>query len=105
VRLRIGMPPELEPRGLREARGIWLRCDGCGATSSTRVSHLAPSLPEGRFWQEHRRIHLLPEREVERNGRPALMVSFQSRTDAARLDVLVATDTYDVLGISGRGGA
>ena len=105
VRLRMGMPPELGPRGLREARGIWLRCDGCGVTSSTRLSNLALCLPEGRrFWQAHPRIHLLPEQEVERDGRPTLVLSFQSRTDAAYLDLLVAADTYDVLGVSGRGG-
>ena len=95
------MPPELSPSGLRDARGISVRCDRCGVTSSTRLTHLALSLPAGRrFWQEHRRIHVLPEREVERDGRHVLVLGFQSWNGAADLDVLVASDTYELLGVS-----
>jgi hypothetical protein len=49
----------------------------------------------------HRRIHALPEREVEAAGRPAVVTSFESLTSQARLDIVCTRDTYEVLHVHG----
>jgi RNA polymerase sigma-70 factor (ECF subfamily) len=52
-----------------------------------------------RFWTEHPRMHRLPVRTVEADGRPAAVAGFASRTGAARLEVVYARDTLAVLGV------
>jgi hypothetical protein len=67
---------------------------------SMRLSTLALYQPRTwEFWRLHPRIHLLPECSIEADGRPAIVLSYLSMQDAARLDVVVASDSYEILGI------
>ncbi|HKG25766.1 MAG TPA: RNA polymerase sigma factor [Thermomicrobiales bacterium] len=94
--------PEEIPLPWRDEYGIHFRCP-CHATAfDAALSALTLWLPAGRrFWHEHPRIRRLPDREIEANGRPAILSSFESVTDAARYDVVSARDTFELLGIYG----
>jgi hypothetical protein len=49
------------------------------------------------FWQRHPRIRALPIREATLGGRAALVTGFESVLDAARIEIVSARDTYEVL--------
>jgi RNA polymerase sigma-70 factor (ECF subfamily) len=101
VPARMGMPDYVPP-AMRHLRGMYLRCDRCGCAHDLAVAGLALWSPAGRrFWRAHPRLRTLPEREVEAAGRAAIVTSFESVTDAARLDVVSARDTYEILSVHG----
>lgn len=96
--------PEVHP-SQRGRRGVYLRCscqaDQRGHCSST-LRALTLHLPEARqFWRAHPRIRYLPEREVEHDGRPALVTGFESLGSPARFEVIALRDTYEVIRING----
>jgi RNA polymerase sigma factor (sigma-70 family) len=80
---------------------LYVQCAACGQVTSSSFGGLVMSLPEvQRFWAEHRRIRtLLPPREVDVAGHPALVTTFESVTDAARLDVVSRRDTLAVISV------
>ena len=97
VSVRTYAPLDL-PGPLLEWYGLSIHCPACGHLDTTPLSHLSLDLPEThQFWRAHPQMHLLPRREIEFAGRPALLISFQSRSDHARLDVISARDTFEVL--------
>jgi RNA polymerase sigma factor (sigma-70 family) len=101
VLLRMGMPDYVPP-AIRHLRGMSLRCDRCGCAYDLTLAGLALWSPEGRrFWRAHPRLRTLPEREVEAVGRAALVTSFESIIDAARLDIVSVRDTYEILSVHG----
>jgi RNA polymerase sigma-70 factor (ECF subfamily) len=80
------------------ARGVAWRCERCAAIGDLHLLSLTLYGPVGRrFWQDHPRIRMLPEREIVAAGRPALLTRFESLTDAASLEVVSAQDTFEVL--------
>lgn len=101
MRLYLHMPETLSPRS-RQQRGMHLRCEACGDVSYIAYSGLVLWLPEvRRFWRRHPRVHALPPREVEAEGVPAVVTTVESVPDAARLTVVSARDTFEVLHIYG----
>lgn len=93
-------PPATQLTEPRDRRGVHVWCEDCSIAWDLRFVDLALWLPEGRrFWRDHPRIRLLPEREVEGQGRPALITTFESVTGTARFEVVSARDTFDVLGV------
>ena len=97
--LRLDLPLQLQRLGLR---GVQVICETCGCVPEELLRSLILTLPEGRrFWRDHPRIRTLPERELEAQGRDALLVSFESLRDPARLDAVVDRDTYQVMSING----
>jgi hypothetical protein len=57
-------------------------------------------MPQGqRFWRAHPRMLATPERHVEVDGVPAVVASFESFGDHARLDVIFARETLATLGV------
>jgi RNA polymerase sigma-70 factor (ECF subfamily) len=101
VSARMGMPHYVPP-AMRHLRGMYVACDGCGCASDLSLTGLALWSPAGRrFWRAHPRLRALPEREVEAAGRAVLVTSFESVVDAARLDVVSARDTYEILSVHG----
>ena len=80
-------------------------CSECRAGSWSDLAGLALHLPEGRrFWKENARIRTLPEREVEVDGVPGLVVGLRSAARGTGLDVAFARDTYGVLHVEPTGG-
>jgi RNA polymerase sigma factor (sigma-70 family) len=96
--LHIGLPADL-PLPTRERHGVHITCV-CQPINFHTLSGFALASPEGRrFWREHPRIHRLPEREVEFDGRVALMISIESIPPQVRLDVFFERDTFEVIRI------
>ena len=86
------------PEPLRNCYGLHLRCATCGLLPEASVMHLTLDLPETqRFWRAHPRLQIFPDREIEFAGRPAILTSMQSVTHQARLEVIAARDTFEVL--------
>jgi hypothetical protein len=79
------------------------RCPSCGWLWKDDAVHLAHALPEAqRFWREHPRMRTLPPLPAQYTGRPAAVVTLESASGAARLDVVIARDTLACLSIAGR---
>ena len=73
-------------------------CDACGERNAMWLATLAFGLPEGKaFWRAHPRLRLLPERDIERDGRPAVLVGFESMTGAPRLEAIVRLGPGELL--------
>ena len=99
--IRLHLPAYI-PEVRRTQRGVHIPCTRCGSVNDFPLSGLALWLPEGRrFWRAHPRVRLLPEREIEAAGRPAVVESFTSIACAARFDVVFDRATYRVLNTHG----
>jgi RNA polymerase sigma-70 factor (ECF subfamily) len=81
--------------------GWWIAsasCPACNSEMWAYHSELALYLPQGqRFWRKQRRIRTLPEQEIEANGRAAIVTRFESLTSTARLEVVSARDTAEII--------
>lgn len=87
---------------LRDVEGVSCRCSGCGCQTVQSLDGLAASHPASRgFWRRHPRIRVVPPRAVEAAGRPALVFGLESITDGARLDLIAARETFEILAIHG----
>jgi hypothetical protein len=87
------------PSDVTPGWGVILTCAICGSLCWTRLYALALCWPEGEMsWRAQPRLRLLPEREVEHNGRAAIVTSFASTTAPAQLDIIAARDTFELLG-------
>lgn len=96
--------PDEAPKWLRDGNrhGVRIACSHCASLTQTYLECLALVLPETQqFIHEHPRIHTLPECEIEIDGRLALVTTFESITDNARLTVISAKDNFEVLRIHG----
>lgn len=92
--LRIGSPPGIT----NNLPGVYIWCEQCNASVSNAWSGLALCLPQGRaFWQKHPRICVLPEREVEIAGTPAILAGLASVTDNATFEAAFSKNTFEVI--------
>jgi RNA polymerase sigma factor (sigma-70 family) len=79
-----------------------IRCTACGTIDVTDVSRLSLDRPETqRFWQTHPRMRLLPARALEMQGIPALLMPVESVTDGARMEIVWARSSLQVLAVYG----
>lgn len=76
-------------------------CRSCGWTDGIgSVVWRALERPEGRaFWREHGRIRMLPDREVDAAGGPAIVSTLESVTGAGTLEVVFVRDTLEVIAV------
>jgi RNA polymerase sigma-70 factor (ECF subfamily) len=94
--------PVVGPPDAFGMRTLHVRCARCGSENTQSFAGLVLASREAQaFRRAHPRIRLLPERAVERDGRAAIVTSFESVVDAARLDVISACDTYETLAVFG----
>jgi len=85
-------------------RIISIICPACRSSCQITLEGFALMLPEGRqFKQAHPRIRTLPKRQVEINGRLALVSRFESINDNAAFDVVSDYETYQTLQVYGDG--
>ena len=96
--------PDEAPKWLRDGdrHGVRIVCSRprCAALAQSYLETLVLFLPEiKQFRQKHARIRTLPEREIEVDGRPALVITFESITDTAQITVISAKDKYETLRI------
>jgi len=96
----------LDDDATAHARCISIRCPDCGAQSHQSPAGLVLARPAGRaFWRAHPRLVAAPLRAVERDGRATLVVTLRSVDGRARLDTLLARDTYRQMpGVDGTDG-
>ncbi len=99
--LRTGIPEYVpEPRWVES--GVYARCGGCGWVHDMSLAGIVLWRPEGqRFWREHPRIRLLPEREVESAGQHAIITGFESLSDGSRFEVVSAREGLRLLEVHG----
>jgi hypothetical protein len=89
-----------------QQHGTHTHCLQCGSISYVALSGIAGSTPQARcFMKAHPRIHLLPPRFVEHEGRDAIVLRAESVRDYATLDTIFAVDTYELLRIFRNGAA
>jgi RNA polymerase sigma-70 factor (ECF subfamily) len=102
-RVRYAIPPDVT--GLdRDAPGVHIRCDGCGAISFQPALGLALTHPiVQQFWREHKRIRLGSRHQTESGGRAAILIRFDSMARKESVEVVAAADTYEVLHAGGSG--
>jgi hypothetical protein len=82
--------------------GVYLDCPRCGPMSHASPWHLTLHTPNAvRFWQRHPRIRALPTHESTVDGRAALVTGFESVQDSARIEIVSARDSYEVLRVFG----
>ena len=80
------------------AHGISTTCSRCGIIDCASPWHLALDTVQAiQFWRRHPRIRALPVRTLDFAGRPAIQTGFESGSDHARLDIITARDTLEVL--------
>jgi hypothetical protein len=80
------------------AHGIAPTCPCCGVIDCASPWHLALDTVQAiQFWRRHPRMRALPVRTLDFAGRPAVWTGFESGSDHARLDIITARDTLEVL--------
>jgi RNA polymerase sigma factor (sigma-70 family) len=80
------------------AHGIATTCPRCGVIDCASPWHLAlDTIQAIQFWRRHPRMRALPVRALDFAGRPAVWTGFESGGDHARLDIITARDTLEVL--------
>jgi RNA polymerase sigma factor (sigma-70 family) len=80
--------------------GIHIYCSSCHYDETNPLSHLILDRFEVQhFWRKHPRIQWLPHQEIEYDGQPAILSSFQSPGEQARIDVISQRATLKVLNI------
>lgn len=100
VPLRLALPPD-RPGPWGDRRGMVLECSRCEGGVSISLRMFAQSQPAVRaFWKRHPQMHTLPSREIELNGVPAVLTTFESLGEPAMIDVLTTRDTWEVIKIN-----
>lgn len=80
--------------------GVYIHCDYCNDSEVNGLPHMTMDVLESQqFWRRHPRMFWLPPREIDYAGQPALLSSFQSYSDSARLDIIYQPETLKILGI------
>jgi RNA polymerase sigma-70 factor (ECF subfamily) len=78
-------------------------CSACGMGGTGTVSLLF--CPETlTFWQQNPRMRLLPSQSKVVCGRDAILTGFESMTNSARIELILARDTLQVLQIAQQNG-
>jgi RNA polymerase sigma factor (sigma-70 family) len=78
-------------------RGVYAACETCGEEASCSLGGMALSLPEvRRFRRSHARIRALPERYVEKAGRPTLVLGYSDTSTRDQVAVLLDDRTLEV---------
>ena len=86
--------PECELPRIRGWRGAHIYCAICNESVHASLDGLMLSLPTVRtFWQQEGRIRTLPEREIEVDGRAAIVTRFESCSSSATIDLVSDTAT------------
>jgi RNA polymerase sigma factor (sigma-70 family) len=96
-----GRPLDPRPYGHLNHFGV-IRCRHCGEIAEVPLTALTMMLREGQAFREtHRRIRMLPEREIEVDGGSIILTSLESVTAPIRLEAIYARHTYRLLHIDG----
>jgi RNA polymerase sigma factor (sigma-70 family) len=79
-------------------------CDRCATLGGASPWHLALDTAEAqRFWRRNPRMRIVPSQEVEYDGRSALLTVFENTESTARLRLVSARATHEILHVAGDG--
>jgi RNA polymerase sigma factor (sigma-70 family) len=82
--------------------GIYMVCPTCEVDDAATPWHLTLDTPAAqRFWHRHPHMRALPTRDIEFAGQPALVTGFESIAEHARLEIISARDTWELLRVHG----
>jgi RNA polymerase sigma factor (sigma-70 family) len=82
--------------------GVYLHCPTCDLLDGGSPWHLSLDTPEAqRFWRRYPRMRALPTREIEADGRPALLIGYENVTGGERLEIVADRATYQTLRVYG----
>lgn len=101
VSVRTGVPAEapIQHQGIR---AVHLRCPSCNCSTYSSLNGLVIHHPAVRaFWSEHPRMRVIPAREVEADGRATLITGCESLDGSTSLNLIVARDTLQIVGVHG----
>jgi len=99
TQLRDGAPAGAPPLPA-QLGALHNHCEDCNSCFSTARAAIALAMPEGReFWRKHPRIRFRPGAEIETHNQQAIVSSFESATGSARLDVVTARHTFEVISV------
>jgi RNA polymerase sigma factor (sigma-70 family) len=89
VTIEIG--PRMTPRGSEIT--LDASCPDCGTIQNESLYGQAIHHPQSyAFWQEHKRIRILPQRPLEVDGHPAVCTTFESVRGVRQLHVISSVD-------------
>jgi RNA polymerase sigma-70 factor (ECF subfamily) len=92
--------PAYAPATRYGQRGMHTLCSNCQAKNYGTLDQFALSLPQvQKFWRQHPRMRLLPEKEISIENLPGLLIRVESVTTAASVAVLLDETTYEVRGV------
>lgn len=95
---RCGNPVRLLPEVRGEIMGVFGECERCREQVWLAATGVALALPGLRgFLREHHRTIELPARELDFEGRPALLVAFGDLMGSARAEVVFSRETMQTL--------
>lgn len=108
-RFRPGSPPAWFPQekmqrfwSSEQRHSVAFICEKCETLCLVRSNGTVRWEPASQqFLRAHPRVRTLPERQIDVNGRPALVTSMESLTDNARLDLILDLETYETVRVSG----
>jgi hypothetical protein len=90
--------------GKERIEQIFVVCPKCDEVVSVSFEGFVGSLPQvQQFWRKHGRMRTLPLREIEAEGRPALVARYESVTTADQLTLVVARNSFSLLQVQGSG--
>jgi RNA polymerase sigma-70 factor (ECF subfamily) len=85
---------------LRAVYRVFESCRACGQVNDVYLAGLAAATPDGRrFWRDHPRSVVVPERSIDAGGHAAVVTGLQAVGESARLEVVLSVDRLRVLGV------
>lgn len=101
--VRVGLLETL-PAPLSDLPGVDIICAACGNRANTTLVSLVLALPEARrFYRQHSRVRTLPPREIEAEGRAALLTRVESVTSGSWIELVASRDTFEPLAVQSSG--
>jgi RNA polymerase sigma factor (sigma-70 family) len=90
-------PPGTHP-ALQQLRGMYISCPSCTKVYCFTPSGVAfHSAQAQAFWRNHPRLRLLEERDAVVEGHPAAIVTLESVTSNARLEIALSRESFDTI--------
>jgi len=82
----------------REKLTLHLHCPWCHTVNDNTVPMLALGTTEGRkFWQEHPQLQMQPIRDIEMEGRSAVLITYSDTANRTAFEMAFAADTFEIL--------
>jgi len=90
-------PPGTHP-GMSDLRGVYISCSACARVYCITPSGIAFHSAEAQaFWRANPRLRLLEERDMMVEGQRAAIVTLESVTSRARLEIALSRESFETI--------